>query len=398
MWWDSKVEGFRGEVREFAETVVAPVADAMDASSEFNPDLLAEMKRRGLVSLLCPKQYGGPGRDTLSYAVAVEELSRICGSTGITVAAANSLGVYPIDIFGSDSQREMVLRGVAQNGDMIAFGLTEPGAGSDASGTKTNAVHSGDGWLLNGSKCFITNPHFAEWIITTAVTDPDKGANGISSFLLHKDAPGFSVGKREGKLGLHGSDTATLHFEDVRLSDDAMLGPRGDGFKQFMMTLDGGRISIGAMALGLAQGAFDIALRFAKDRLGIKGGINDVQSIQFKLSDMGTRIEAARHLVYDSASLKDRHLPFAKQAAMAKLYASETGHFCTHEAIQVLGAEGSLADNHVERHFRDVKLCEIGEGTSEIHRIVISRYLLKELDRVTEAPKSDKPVPQEARA
>jgi len=398
MWWDSKVEDFRGEVREFAENVVAPVADAMDINSEFNEDLLAEMKKRKLVSLLCPKEHGGPGSDTLSYAVAVEELSRICGSTGITVAAANSLGVYPVDIFGSEAQRAMVLPGVAANGDMIAFGLTEPGAGSDASGTRTNAVQDSDGWLINGSKCFITNPHFSTWIVTTAVTDPDKGASGISSFLLHKDTPGFSIGKREEKLGLHGSDTATLHFEDVRVPDDAMLGPRGDGFKQFMMTLDGGRISIGAMALGLAQGAFDIAIRYAKDHLGIKGGINDIQSIQFKLSDMGTRLEAARHLIYNAAALKDRKKPFAKQAAMAKLYASETGHFCAHEAIQVLGAEGSRAENRVERHFRDVKLCEIGEGTSEIHRIVISRYLLKELDRMTEAPVPGKPVPQEAHA
>ncbi len=398
MWWDSKVEDYRGEIREFAESVVAPVADEMDVSSEFNADLLAEMKRRDLVSLLCPKAYGGVGRDTLSYAIAVEELSRICGSTGITVAAANSLGVYPVATFGSDRQREEVLRGVASNGDMIAFGLTEPEAGSDASGTKTNAVHDGNGWLLNGSKCFITNPHFAEWIIATAVTDPDKGASGISSFLFHKDTPGFSVGKREGKLGLHGSDTATLHFEDVRLPEDAMLGPRGDGFKQFMMTLDGGRISIAAMALGLAQGSFDIAVRFASERLGIKGGINDIQSIQFKLSDMGTQIEAARHLIYNSAYLKDKKLPFAKQAAMAKLHASETGHFCAHEAIQILGAEGALAENRVERHFRDVKLCEIGEGTSEIHRIVISRYLLKEFERATGVSLPDKRTPQKVQA
>jgi alkylation response protein AidB-like acyl-CoA dehydrogenase len=398
MWWDEKAEDFRAEVREFAESVVAPVADAMDASSEFNHDLLAEMKRRNFMSLLCPKEYGGPGRDTLSYAVAVEELSRICGSTGITVAATNSLGVYPIAIFGSERQRQMVLPGVARNGHMIAFGLTEPDAGSDASGTKTNAVRDGNGWLLNGSKCFITNPHFAEWVVATSVTDPDKGANGISSFLFHKDTPGFSVGKREGKLGLHGSDTATLHFEDVRLPEDALLGPRGDGFKQFMMTLDGGRISIAAMALGLAQGSFDIAVRYTRERLGIKGGINDVQSIQFKLSDMGTRIEAARHLVYHAAYLKDHKLPFAKQSAMAKLYASETGHFCAHEAIQVLGAEGSLAANRVERHFRDVKLCEIGEGTSEIHRIVISRHLLKEFERAAAAPSPEKRVPEEVRA
>jgi alkylation response protein AidB-like acyl-CoA dehydrogenase len=265
---------------------------------------------------------------------------------------------------------------------MIVFGLTEPGAGSDASGTRTTAVRDGSAWILNGGKCFITNPHFADWIITTAVTDPKAGASGISSFLFHKSTPGFSVGKRESKLGLHGSDTATLHFEDVRLEADAMLGPEGAGFKQFMKTLDGGRISIGAMALGLAQGSYEIALRFAHDRLGITGGIDESQALQFKLSDMATRIEAARHLVYNSAMLKDSKRPFAKQSAMAKLYASEVGHFCAHEAIQVLGMEGTLETNRVERHFRDVKLCEIGEGTSEIHRIVISRHILKDLDKL----------------
>lgn len=381
MWWDPKIEDFRQEIRQFAEETVAPAADRMDQSSEFEPALLCEMKKRGLVSMLCPADHGGPAMDTLPYAVAVEELSRVCGSTGITVAAANSLGIYPVDQFGSPGQRGLVLPGVAQKGDMIVFGLTEPGAGSDAGGTRTTAVRSNGGWILNGAKCFITNPHFADWIIATAVTDSKAGARGISSFLLHKDTPGFSVGKRESKLGLHGSDTATLHFEDVRLQPDAMLGPEGEGFKQFMKTLDGGRISIGAMALGLAQGAYEIALRHAHDHLGIKGDIDEAQGIQFKLSDMATQIEAARHLVYHAAYLKDRRKPFAKQSAMAKLYASEVGHFCTHQAIQVLGLPGTLEHNRVERHFRDVKLCEIGEGTSEIHRIVISRHILKDLDK-----------------
>ncbi|MEW5874636.1 MAG: acyl-CoA dehydrogenase family protein [Candidatus Zixiibacteriota bacterium] len=384
-WWDPKVEDYRQEVRQFAEEVVAPVAGQMDRISEFDSNLLSQMKQKGLVSLLCPADQGGRDMDSLSYAVAVEELSRICGSTGITVAAANSLGVYPVDVFGSPAQRSMVLPGVAQHGEMIVFGLTEPGAGSDASGTRTNAVRNDKGWLLNGGKCFITNPHFADWIIATAVTDPKGGPRGISSFLFRKSTPGFSVGKRESKLGLHGSDTATLHFEDVQLEADAILGPEGEGFKQFMKTLDGGRISIGAMALGLAQGAYEIALRHAHDHLGLTGGIDEAQGLQFKLSDMATRIEATRHLVYNSAMLKDAGRPFAKQSAMAKLYASETGHFCTYEAIQILGMEGMLADNRVERHFRDVKLCEIGEGTSEIQRIVISRYILKEVEQMTAA-------------
>jgi alkylation response protein AidB-like acyl-CoA dehydrogenase len=382
MWWDPKVEEFRCQVREFAETVVAPAGDRMDQAAEFEPALLQELKNRKLLSLLCPREFGGPGSDTLSYAVAVEELSRVCGSTGITVAAANSLGVYPIDVFGNAEQRRRVLTGVADKGDMIVFGLTEPGAGSDASGTKTTAVRDGNDWVINGGKCFITNPHFAEWVICTAVTRPGIGAKGISSFLLHKSTPGFSVGKKENKMGLRGSDTATLHFDNVRVSNDQMLGPEGEGFKQFMKTLDGGRISIGAMALGLAQGAYEIAARYAKTRIQFGKPIAEHQAIQFKLADMGTQIEAARHLVYHAAWLKDQGKPFAKQSAMAKLFASEIGHQCAYQAIQVLGGHGYITANRVERHFRDVKLCEIGEGTSEIQRIVISRYILREFDNV----------------
>lgn len=380
MWWSPKVEEFRCELREFADKVVAPAGDRMDTASSFEPELLQQLKDRKLLSMLCPAEFGGPGSDTLTYAVAVEELSRVCGSTGITVAAANSLGVYPIAAFGNNDQRKMVLTGVATKGDMIVFGLTEPGAGSDASGTKTTAVRDGKDWVINGGKCFITNPHFAEWVICTAVTQPGIGAKGISSFLLNKSTPGFSVGKKENKMGLRGSDTATLHFDNVRVSNDQMLGPEGAGFKQFMKTLDGGRISIGAMALGLAQGAYEIAVKYAKKRIQFGKPIAEHQAIQFKLADMGTQIEAARHLVYHAAYLKDQGKPFAKQSAMAKLYASEIGHQCTYQAIQVLGGHGYNTVNRVERFFRDVKLCEIGEGTSEIQRIVISRHILKEFD------------------
>jgi len=380
MWWDSEIEDYRREIRAFAEEHVAPVAGWMDENAEFDPDLLGKMRRQGVLSLLCPVEHGGPGAGTFKYAVAVEELSRICGSTGITVAAANSLGVYPIDLFGSPEQRAMVLPGVAKEGHVIAFGLTEPDAGSDAAGTKTTAVREGDEWVLNGSKCFITNGHFAEWIIATAVTTPGIGARGISSFLMHKSIPGFSTGRPEKKMGLKGSDTTTLHFDGVRLPADAILGPENEGFKQFMKTLDGGRISIGAMALGLAQGAFEIAVHYAKKREQFGRPIADQQAIQWKIADMGTQIETARHLVYHSAWLKDRSLPFAKQAAMAKLHASEVGRFCAYQAIQVLGGAGFMSANTVERHFRDVKLCEIGEGTSEIQRIVVSRHILREFD------------------
>ena len=384
MWWDPKVEEFRREIRSFAEDVVAPAGDRMDAVSAFEPELFRQLQERQLLALLCPKKYGGPGSDTLSYAVAVEELSRVCGSTGITVAAANSLGVYPVFAFGTEEQRQMVLAGTASKGHVVVFGLTEPEAGSDASGTKTTAVRDGDEWVINGGKCFITNPHFAEWIICTAVTKPGIGAKGISSFLLNKSTPGFSVGKKENKMGLRGSDTATLHFDNVRVRHDQMLGPEGEGFKQFMKTLDGGRISIGAMALGLAQGAFEIAVRYSKVRKTFGKPISEHQAIQFKIADMGTQIEAARHLVYHAAYLKDKGEPFAKQSAMAKLYASEVGHFCTYQAIQVLGGHGYSTANRVERHLRDVKLCEIGEGTSEIQRIVISRQILREFDAAVE--------------
>jgi len=361
----------------------------MDTHSDFNPALYEMLRQRQLLSLLCPAEYGGPAYDTLSYAVVVEELSRICGSTGITVAAANSLGVAPIDMFGSPEQKQRVLPGVGTQGHVVVFGLTEPEAGSDAAGTKTTGVRDGDKWVINGSKCFITNGHFAEWIICTAVTQPGIGARGISSFLLHKSTPGFSVGKKEKKLGLRGSDTSTLHFDNVRLPADAMLGPDGNGFRQFMQTLDAGRISIGAMALGLAQGAYDIAVKYARQRVQFGRPIADFQAIQFKLADMATQIEASRHLVYHAAFLKDSGQPYARQSAMAKLHASETGRFCADTAIQVLGGYGLLAENRVERHWRDVKLCEIGEGTSEIQRIVIARHLLREsaglLESETEA-------------
>ncbi|MEW5701687.1 MAG: acyl-CoA dehydrogenase family protein [Candidatus Zixiibacteriota bacterium] len=382
MWWDPKVEEYRREIRDFAERVVAPAGDRMEEAGVFEPELLAELRQRRLLCLLCPTEYGGPGIDTLRYVVAVEELSRMCGSTGITVAAANSLGVYPVWLFGTEAQRHAVLPGTVTHGHIISFGLTEPEAGSDAGGTKTTAVREGDGWVINGSKCFITNPHLAEWIIATAVTQPGRGTKGISSFLFHKDTPGFSVGKKENKMGLRGSDTATLHFDNMRLPADAMLGPEGEGFRQFMKTLDGGRISIGAMALGLAQGAYETAVRYAAKRKQFGQAIAEFQAVQWKLADMGTQIEAARHLVYNAAYLKDKGAPFARQSAMAKLYASEVGRFCTYQAIQVLGGAGYMSAGRVERQFRDVKLCEIGEGTSEIQRIVISRYILREFASV----------------
>jgi len=329
------------------------------------------------MGMVAPKEYGGSGYDTTSYSIAVEEVSRVCGSTGITVAAHNSLGVYPIYLFGNEEQKKKYIPDLASGKKLGSFGLTEPDAGSDAAGTKTTAVLDGDSWVINGSKCFITNASVGETFVITAVTDKSKGYKGISSFILEKGTKGFTVGKKENKMGLRGSDTATLIFEDMRLPKENLLGKPGEGFKQFMITLDGGRISIGAMALGIAQGAFDKALDYAKKREQFGKPITDFQAIQWKLSDMATQLEAARHLIYHASELKDKGEKFIKESAMAKLYASEVGRFVTYQAIQIFGGYGYMSEYPVERYMRDVKLCEIGEGTSEIQRMVIARELVR---------------------
>ncbi len=378
MWWDRQYESFRAEIREFAESEIAPIADKMVGNSAFDKSLLPLLHKRGLLSMILPKKYGGVEWDTLQYAIAVEEVSRVCGSTGITLAACNSLGIYPLYAFGTEEQKEKYLRPVGERGALIAFGLTEPGAGSDAGGTKTTAVLKGDKWILNGSKCFITNPSIGDFVVATARTDNNGDSHDISSFIVEKSFPGFSVGKKENKLGLRGSDTAMLHFEDAEIPKENLLGEIGEGFKQFMMTLDGGRISIGAMGLGLGQGAFDICAEYADTHPVGGKPLAYSQSIAFKLADMALRLEAARHLVYTAAVLKDRNQPFGKQSAMAKLDASEVGRFCAHEAIGIMGFDAVDEDSKIARIWRDVKLCEIGEGTSEIQRLVISRTMAKE--------------------
>lgn len=383
MWWDEKYEKFRAKMREFAETVVMPVADRMEADARFDKSLLPLLHQRGLLSMILPTAYDGAGFDTLEYTIAVEEVSRVCGSTGITLAACNSLGIFPILEFGTPEQKEKYLRPVGERGALIAFGLTEPGAGSDAGGTKTTAVLKGDKWILNGAKCFITNPSIGDFVIATARTGDTGDTHGISSFIVDKSCPGFSVGKKEDKLGLRGSDTTMLHFEDAEVPRENILGQEGDGFKQFMITLDGGRISIGAMGLGLGQGAFDLAATYADTHPLIGKPMAHRQAIAFKLADMATRLEASRHLVYTAAVMKDRKQPFSRQSAMAKLEASETGRFCAYEAIGIMGLDGLSARNKVERMWRDVKLCEIGEGTSEIQRLVISRMLARERNAST---------------
>ena len=345
-------EKFRQKIREFAEAEIEPRASSIDEKGEFPFDTVKKLGEMGILGMVAPKEYGGSGYDTVSYSIAVEEISRVCGSTGITVAAHNSLGVYPLFLFGNEVQRKKYIPALARGEKLGSFGLTEAGAGSDAAGTKTSAVLDGDSYVVNGSKCFITNASVGETFV-------------------------FSIGKKENKMGLRGSDTATLNFEDLRIPKQNLLGKEGEGFKQFMITLDGGRISIGAMALGIAQGAFDKALKYAKEREQFGQPIANFQAIQWKLADMATQLEAARHLIYDASELKDKGERFIKESAMAKLYASEVGRFVTHQAIQIFGGYGYMSEYPVERYLRDVKLCEIGEGPSEIQRIVIARELLR---------------------
>ncbi len=366
----------REMVRDFAEKEIKPIAAEIDINERFPDETIAKMAEIGLLGITIPEEEGGSGMDTVCYAIAVEEVSRVCGSTGITLAAHISLGVAPIAMFGSPEQKKKYLPSLCSGKYLGAFGLTEPNAGSDAGGTETTAVRNGDGWILNGSKIFITNGSKSGTIVATAVTDKSKGTKGISSFIVERENPGFSVGKKERKLGLRGSDTVMLHFTDCYVPEDAILGKEGEGFKQFLTILDGGRISIGAMALGIGQGAFEEALRYSQERKQFGKPIAAHQTIQFKLADMATELEAARHLVYHAAKLKDVEKDYIRQASMAKLYASEVATRACNQAVQIHGGYGYCMDYPVERMFRDAKLCEIGEGTSEIQRLVIARTLM----------------------
>ncbi len=369
---------FREKIRAFAEEKVAPHAVTLDVEQRFPSEYLPMLAELGLMGMVVPEEYGGSPVDTVSYSIAVEELSRVCGSTGITIAAHNSLGCFPIYKFGTEDQRKRYLPRGTSGGELLAFGLTEPDAGSDAGATKSTAVKQDDHWLVNGTKCFITSASHAFASIATARTSDEPGVKAISSFILEKDWDGYEVGKKENKMGLRGSDTAFLHFTDVKTPLENQLGASGEGFKQFMITLDGGRISIGAMALGLAQGAYDCALKYAgTTKVGGKPLGIASQEIQFKLANMAMEIEAARHLVYGASEMKDAGVKFSKESAMAKLYASEVGRRVAYEAIQVLGDVGFFSNDYpAERILRDVKLCEIGEGTSEVQRIVIAREVL----------------------
>ncbi|MCC6650443.1 MAG: acyl-CoA dehydrogenase family protein, partial [Candidatus Eisenbacteria bacterium] len=367
----------RDMVRRFAEDVVAPRARELDETETFPHEAVKQMAELGLLGLPYPEEYGGAGMDTLSYAIAVEEVARVCASTAITLAAHVSLGCGPIAGTGTHEQKQRFLTPMASGQVLGAFGLTEPNAGSDAAGTQTKAVKVDGGWLVNGSKIYITNASYSKYVTLTAVTDATKGANGISAFIMDTATPGFRVGKKEKKMGLRGSDTVEIVFEDCLIPADQMLGEQTGGFKAFMKTLQGGRISIGALALGVAQGAYEHALSYAKVRHQFGQPIASFQAIQFMLADMAMKIEAARHLVYNAAVLKDAGVSFVKEASMAKLYASEIGNWVTDKSIQIHGGMGYCRDLPVERMHRDVKLMEIGEGTSEIQRMVIAREILR---------------------
>lgn len=363
-------------VREFAEEVIRPRALEIDKEAKFPEDIFKQMGELGLLGIPFPEEYGGSGGDTLSYAIAVEEIGRVCGSTGLSYAAAVSLGASPFYYFGTEEQKQTYLTPLAEGKALASFGLTEPNAGSDAGGTKTTAVLDGDEYVINGEKCFITNASYAKTLIITAVTGKDsKGKNAITAFIVPTDTEGVTITSNYDKMGVRGSNTAEIVLENVRVPKENILGEKDKGFKQFLYTLDGGRISIGALGLGIAQASLDKALQYAKERKQFGQSISKFQAIQFKLADMAMEVELARNMVYKAAWLKDKGKAFKKEAAFAKLYATETAFRAANQAIQIHGGYGYMREYEVERYLRDAKLLEIGEGTSEIQRLVIAREL-----------------------
>jgi len=372
------VEALREEVRKFAEKEIRPHVMEWDEAKTFPMAVMKQLGEMGMMGIIFPEQYGGAGMGYLEYAVIVEELSRVDGSVGISIAAHNSLCSNHIYAMGTEAQKQKYLVPLASGKAIGAWGLTEPEAGSDAGALRTVARKEGSHWVINGTKNFITHATVGEISVVMARTRPGQGADGISAFILEKGMNGFRAGKQENKLGLRASDTSELIMEDVKVPEENLLGEEGVGFKQAMKTLDGGRISIGALGLGMAQGAFEASVKYAKARHTFGKPIAEHQGIQFKLADMQVQIEAARLLIHKAANLKDQGLPYGKAASMAKLYSSEVACRVADEAIQIHGGYGYIKDYPVEKFYRDVKLCTIGEGTSEIQRMVIGRYLLRE--------------------
>ncbi|PAE23326.1 acyl-CoA dehydrogenase [Bacillus sp. 7894-2] len=362
-------------IREFAQEEVAPGALERDRTKEFPVEVFKKMADLGLMGLPFPEEYGGAGADTVSFAIVTEELSRACASTGITYSAHISLGGAPLYLFGTEEQKKKYLVPICTGESFGAFGLTEPNAGSDAGGTRTTAVEKDGEYIINGNKCFITNASYAKHLALTAVTGEVDGKKEISAIIVPTDAEGFTVIDNYEKMGLNASNTTELVLEDVRVPTEHLLGKKGEGFKQFLITLDGGRIGIGAMALGIAQAAYDKALQYAKERQQFGRSLSNFQAIQFKLADMAMKIELARNMVYKAAWLKDQGRPFAKEASMCKLYASEICMEIAEQAVQIHGGYGYMKEYHVERYMRDGKLTEIGEGTSEVQRMVIARLI-----------------------
>lgn len=366
----------RDMVRDFAEKEIKPRAIDLDRTGEFPYDTFMKMGELGLLGIPFPEEYGGSGGDTISYAIAAEEIGKACGSTGLSYAAAISLGASPIYYFGTEEQKQKYLVPLASGTALGAFGLTEPNAGSDAGGTQTKAILDGDEFVINGEKSFITNAGYSKTIIVTAVTGKDdRGRNIISAIIVPTDTKGVTVHSHYDKMGLHGSNTSEIILENVRVPKENLLGDPNKGFKQFLYTLDGGRISIGALSVGIAQAAYEKALTYAKERKQFGKPISSFQAVQFKLADMAMEIELARNMVWKAAWLKDNKKPFTKEAAYAKLFASETAFRASNQAIQIHGGYGYMREYEVERLLRDAKLMEIGEGTSEIQRLVIARQI-----------------------
>ncbi|MDR2940168.1 MAG: acyl-CoA dehydrogenase [Clostridiales bacterium] len=365
----------QGLYRGFTQAEVEPLAEGIDEEERFPTETVEKLARYGFLGIPFPKEYGGQGCDNLAYTMAVEELSKACGTTGVIVSAHTSLCGTPLMMFGTDKQKEKFLIPVAKGEKLGAFGLTEPNAGTDAAGQQTKAVLDGDSYIINGSKIFITNAGYADVFIIFAMTDKSKGTRGISAFIIEKGAPGFSIGKKERKMGIRGSSTCEIIMEACRVPRENMLGKEGDGFKIAMKALDCGRIGIAAQALGLAQGAIDAVVKYVGERKQFGKRIGSFQNTQFQLADMQVRTDAARLLVYRAACAEDNNEPFGHLAAMAKLYASETASDVTRRAVQLFGGYGYTRDYPVERMMRDAKITEIYEGTSEVQRMVIAAHM-----------------------
>jgi len=363
-------------VRDFAEKEIAPLAEDIDVTDKFPANIFQRMGELGLFGIPFAEAYGGGGGDYLSLLIALEEIARVSGSIAIIMDAQTSLCCEPIYLFGTEEQKKKYLPPLVSGKKVGAFGLTEPNAGSDAGATRTRAVRDGNEWVINGEKIFITNGSLADVLVVTAKTDPEKGTHGISSFIIEKGTPGFQVGRDEKKMGLKGSVTSQLFFENCRIPAANLLGKENEGFIQFLTTLDAGRLAISAMAVGLAQGALDKAVAYAKERVQFNQPIAQFEAIQWMVAEMATEIEAARMMVFRGAWLKGQGQRFTKEAAMAKLFSTEVSERVCYKAIQIHGGYGYMREYAVERMYRDQRLCAIGEGTNEIQRLVISRHVL----------------------